>query len=314
MYVILLLVLLSSIVLYFFTQKYFISKKIYDKIKFRSSHSVLATRSGGSSIFIIFLITTIYLYITSNEIYDFSIFIPLGILYTVGLYDDFYQVDFKLKFVFQLIVGKILIDQGVFIESFNGLMGIYEIPYMISQILSIILIVFIINATNFSDGIDGLAITEVIKCLFILIAFNSWDFYYGYTFLFTLILVSLLPLYYYNFKKKNKVFLGDSGSLLLGGVVCICIISLINLIGSIKDISIVTPLIILLCFPYPIIDSTYVIIKRIINKKSPFIADKSHIHHLILKKGFSQRQCLMIISGSTGIIQLATLIYITYSP
>ena len=64
--------------------------------------------------------------------------------------------------------------------------------------------------------------------------------------------------------------------------------------------------------PYPIIDTSYVIIKRIINKKSPFIADKSHIHHLIIKKGYSQLQCLFIISGLTGVFQLLTLLYLTY--
>ena len=63
---------------------------------------------------------TSYLYITSNQIFDFSLFLPLGILFTIGLYDDIYQVDFKLKFIFQLIAAKILIDQGIYIESLNG--------------------------------------------------------------------------------------------------------------------------------------------------------------------------------------------------
>ena len=126
--------LVISSILYLVIQKYFIINNIYDKIKERSLHDVRATRSGGSTIFITLFVLTIYLYYTSNQIFDFSLLIPLGILFTVGLYDDLYQVDFKLKFIFQLIVAKILIDQGIIINNLNGLLGIYEIPYLISQI------------------------------------------------------------------------------------------------------------------------------------------------------------------------------------
>ena len=155
-----------------------------------------------------------------------------------------------------------------------------------------------------------MAITETIKCLVIVLATNSWSFFDN-NHLFVLILISLIPLYYFNFKKNFKVFLGDSGSLVLGGIISIAIISLTDIPGNGVEFFINTPLIILLCIPYPIIDTSYVIIKRIINKKSPFIADKSHIHHLIIKKGYSQLQCLFIISGLTGVIQLLALLYIT---
>jgi len=304
--------LIISSIFYLVTQKYFIKNNVYDEIKRRSLHDVKATRSGGSTIFLTLFVLTIYLYLTSNQIFDFSLLIPLGILFTIGLYDDVYQVDFQLKFIFQLIVAKILIDQGIIINNLNGLLGIYEIPYLISQILTIIFIVFVINATNFTDGVDGLATTETIKCLIIVLVTNSWSLFDNYNYLFVLILISLIPLYYFNFKQNNKVFLGDSGSLLLGGIISIAIISLTNLPGNDGEFFLNTPSIILLCIPYPIIDTSYVIINRIINKKSPFIADKSHIHHLIIKKGYSQLQCLFIISGLTGVFQLLTLLYITY--
>lgn len=303
--------LIISSILYSLIQKYFTKKNIYDKVIKRSAHNVKATRSGGATIFTILFILTSYLYLTSNQIFDFSILIPIGILFTVGLYDDIYQVDFKLKFIFQLIVAKILIDQGLIISNLNGFLGIYEIPYLISQIFTIILIVFIINATNFTDGVDGLAITEAIKCLIIVLAFSTWSLFDNYSNLFVLILISLLPLYFYNFKKNDKIFLGDSGSLVLGGVVCVAIISLINTSGNNLNSLVSSPSLILLCFPYPIVDSAYVIIKRIINRKSPFIADKSHIHHLILNKGYSHFKCLLIISGITGIFQLLAFLYIT---
>ena len=99
------LVLSTFIIL--ITQKFFLKKGLTEGVVNRSSHSKIATPSGGTSIFICILIYTSYYYINSDQIFDFSIIIPLSILYTIGLYDDIYKVDFKLKFIFQIIVENI---------------------------------------------------------------------------------------------------------------------------------------------------------------------------------------------------------------
>ena len=299
-----------SILLNIFFQKYFIKKNKFDQVVSRSSHNVLATRSGGSAIFGTLFLLILYFYVQSDQFFDFSILIPLGILFTVGLYDDIYKVDFKLKFIFQLIVAKIIVDQGIIIETLNGFAGIYEIPYMISQIITIFLIVFIVNATNFTDGIDGLAITETLKFL-ILIIVSSNAIITGYTFVFLIISISLIPLYYFNFKRDNKVFLGDSGSLFLGGVVSIGLVLVVNNAGYDVGINISTPILILLCYIYPVIDTIFVVTKRLLSGNSPFIADKSHVHHMLILKGYTHIQSLLMITGTTGIIQLILLRYIT---
>ena len=299
-----------SILLNILFQKYFIKKNKFDEVVSRSSHNVLATRSGGSAIFGTLFLLILYFYIQSDQFFDFSILIPLGILFTVGLYDDIYKVDFKLKFIFQLIVAKIIVDQGVIIETLNGFAGIYEIPYLVSQIITIFLIVFIVNATNFTDGIDGLAITETLKFL-ILIIVSSNAISTGYTFVFLIISIALIPLYYFNFKRDNKVFLGDSGSLFLGGVVSIGLILFVNNAGPDLGIKISSPILILLCYIYPIIDTIFVVTKRVLLGNSPFVADKSHIHHILISKGYTHVQSLLVITGTTGIIQLILLRYIT---
>lgn len=299
-----------SIILNIIFHNYFIKKNKFDQIISRSSHQVLATRSGGSAIFFTIFSIILYFYLRSDQFFDFSILIPLGILFTVGLYDDIYKVDFKLKFIFQFIVAKIMVDQGIIIETMNGLAGIYEVPYMIGQFITIFLIIFIVNATNFTDGIDGLALSETLKCLLIIIA-SSNILSSGYAFVLSIIAVSLLPLYYFNFKKNNKVFLGDSGSLFLGGVISIGLILFINKTGSDLNINIFSPLLILMCYTYPILDTTFVVIKRLVSGNSPFIADKSHIHHYLLSRGFSHTQALLLISGITGVIQVFLLIYVT---
>ena len=89
-------------------------------------------------------------------------------MFIVGVYDDFYNADFKLKFFLQIIVAKILIDYGFVIDNFHGVFGVYEIPSLTSQIFTVFVFLVIVNAFNFIDGIDGLAITEAIKVILII--------------------------------------------------------------------------------------------------------------------------------------------------
>ena len=295
--------IIASTIFIIISQKYFLAKGFVDKIKIRSSHDSKATRSGGSAIFLTLLLFTSYYYFRSYEIFDFSLLIPLGLIFLIGLYDDVYRADFKLKFIFQIIVAKILIDQGVLIETLNGFIGIYEIPYSLSQILSIFIFLLIVNATNFTDGIDGLAVTEVLKSIILIIMFSDASFSLGYNYILYLTGISLLPIYIFNYRKEEKVFLGDSGSLLLGAILYVGILNLNNNIDlSIFLIS--TPLLIFICFLYPILDLVLVVIKRISNGNSPFKADKSHIHHMLISSGFSHLKGVIIISGISCVISI----------
>ena len=222
----LILIFLLSSILIFLTQKVFLKKKIIDNINSRSSHSSIATRTGGISLFSILFLISVYFYLTGYEIYEFSLLIPLSILMVVGLYDDINGVDFKLKFIFQIIAAKIIIDNGLIIDNLHGFAGIYELSRIAAQILTIFIIVAIINSINFIDGIDGLAITIVI--LFVI----GFEFFAisptSYINLSTILVTSLAPLYYFNYRKKNKIFLGDSGSLFLGGVVSIYVVYVLS--------------------------------------------------------------------------------------
>lgn len=269
-----------SIILHFVIQKIFIHYKKFDAFNSRSSHNTLATRTGGIGVFSTLLLICIYYYFQGVELFDYSLFIPLGIMFMVGVYDDFYRADFKLKFFLQIIVAKILIDQGYVISNYYGLFGLNEIPWILAQISTIFVFLVVVNAINFIDGIDGLAISEVIKALLIVelvsddfIVINPLGF---------LIISSLLPLYYFNFKKKGKIFLGDGGSLFLGSVV---MIYLLYVLGAEYEINpnyqINKALFSVLVIIYPLFDLLRVFILRIVNGKSPFIADQNHIHHIL---------------------------------
>ena len=294
------LTLIFSFLLIYFFQSLFIYKKKIDKVNHRSSHSALATRSGGVSIFSTLFIISVFYYFQGIELFDYSLFIPFGILFLLGLYDDLYLVDFKIKFFMQIIIAKILIDQGFVITSLHGLFGIFEIPWILAQIITVIFFVIIVNAYNFIDGIDGLALTETTKNLFFFIlVLPSKDELF---FLCQFIIFIIVPLYYFNYRKEKKVFLGDAGSLLLGGVNMVLILHILNPNTILPNISLNKTLFALAIILYPLFDLLRVVYIRLKNNRSPFVADKNHIHHWFIDRGFSHFITTIIICSSGAII------------
>ena len=288
------MIIFLSGVLTYFIQKIFIDFKRFDDFNHRSSHTTLATRTGGIGVFITLFCVSIYFYLIGIELFDYSLFIPIGIMFIVGVYDDLYNADFKLKFLLQIIVAKIIIDQGYAITSYHGLFGIYELPWIFAQLSTVFVFLIIINAINFIDGIDGLAITEIIKTIFIIELFSleaSPLAPLGF-----ILIAGLLPLYYFNFKDKRKVFLGDGGSLLLGTVAAVYAFHILGNDYHFKpDFTINKTLFSVLILIYPLVDLLRVFIMRIKNGESPFKPDKNHIHHILITKGFSHLSINLIL-------------------
>jgi len=293
--------------LHYGVQKLFIHYKRFDDFNNRSSHKTLATRTGGIGIFITVLIVSLYFYFQGIELFDYSLFIPLGIMFIIGVYDDFYNADFKLKFLLQVIVAKILIDQGYVISNYHGLFGFYEVPWLLAQASTVFVFLVVVNAINFIDGIDGLAITEVIKIILIIEVFSAELTVLAPLGL--LIVSSILPLYYFNFKKKRKVFLGDGGSMLLGTLIMVYVLYGLGNTYYFKHVFILNKtLFVVVALIYPLFDLLRVFIIRIYNKKSPFVADKNHIHHLFIKK-FRKHSITVLTIVGMEILSLIILIY-----
>lgn len=287
--------------------KWFTKYNKFDAINFRSVHRNKATKTGGISIFLTLIIFSSYYYTQSFQIYDFSILIPLSIMFIVGVYDDFYNADFKLKFFLQIIVAKILIDSGLVIDDFYGVLGVYEIPRFVSQIFTVFVFLVIVNALNFIDGIDGLAITEAIKVILVIefVSFSNTPFFY----LGIIVTFTLLPLYYFNYKKDLKVFLGDAGSLFLGTLISIYLFYVLGKEFEFeKNYMINKPLFTISLIIYPLIDLLRVFIIRIKNKKSPFNPDQNHLHHLLLNKGYSHFLIVLIVQSFSLVFLLTAFI------
>ena len=285
------------------TQKFFLQKKYIDKVNYRSSHSAVSTRNGGLSLFLSIFFISVYFYLKGYEIYNFSLLIPLSLIMLVGLYDDVNGFDFKLKFIFQIIAAKIIVDNGIIIDNLHGFGGIYELSRVTAQLFTIFIFVAIINSINFIDGVDGLAISIVI--LFIC----GFEFFStkpsSYSNLSSLIIGSLAPLYYFNYRKKNKVFLGDSGSLFLGGVVSIYVIKILSNNYTIQpEFDLHKLVFVISILFYPIIDIIRIFFLRLFKGKSPFKADRNHLHHLILNETNSHFLTTIIILIASIILNI----------
>ena len=303
------LLIIISILLSLFILKsshsYFLKRKFYDPINSRSSHIGTATRNGGISIFLSLLLISVYFYLQSIEIFDYSYLIPLSILLVVGLYDDIYEVDFKLKFLFQIITAKIMIDSGLIIDNFHGILGLYELNRIFAQIFTIFITVAIINSINFIDGIDGLAISII--SIFII----SFEFFANsqteFQTISIILLASFIPLLFFNYRSKNKIFLGDSGSLFLGGIVSIYVLNILSTDYIIKNEYDINKMIFVISIlGYPIIDIIRVFFLRILSGTSPFVADRNHIHHRLLDKFKSHLLTSLFIVSMSVLLTIFT--------
>ena len=279
-----------GVVLNILFQWIYIKLNKFDPILQRSSHNTLATKTGGIALFTSLFLITLYYYFTNNEIFDFSLLIPLAIIFIIGVYDDFYDADFKLKFFIQIIVAKLLIDNGFLINNYYGLFGLYEIPHLLAQLTTIFMFLLIVNAFNFIDGIDGLAISFSI---FSILGFEYLNNSNSLTLLNLICIGGLISLYYFNLKKQKKIFLGDAGSLFLGSLICLNLFHYLDFNQTVvKSNRVLFSVAVLF---YPLFDLLRVLIIRISQKKSPFVADKKHIHHYLQKKLKSHTKTVILL-------------------
>ena len=288
------LIIISASALFYGSQKLLISREKFDKINHRSAHNTQATKNGGIVVFLMLFVFSVFFYLKGDDIYDYSLLIPLSIMFVIGVYDDFYDADYKLKFFLQIIVAKLLIDKGFVIDNFQGVFGWYELPRLASQLFTFFVFLVIVNAVNFIDGIDGLAISEALKVILVVeyIGVENTPFYnMGLVLAF-----SIIPMYYFNFKKQNKIFLGDAGSLFLGTVIAIYLFYVLGAEYKLNpQFKMNKALLAIGIVIYPLVDLLRVFIIRIAQKKSPFHPDKNHLHHLLLKKGIPHLWIVIII-------------------
>lgn len=232
-------------------------------------------------------------------------------MYLVGIADDLIGVRYRAKFVAQILAALLLAMGGVRIENFHGFMWLYELPVGLSWAATVLLVVFITNAINLIDGIDGLAS----GLSGIAMAFYGFVFMHTGYMLYAMLafagLGTLVPFFYYNVfgnpAMGKKIFMGDTGSLTTGLILSFLSIEVCSLPeGSVYswDVMVVAfaPLAI------PCLDVIRVFVHRIVRGMSPFLPDKSHIHHKLLALGIPQRWAMITILATSSALIAANLL------
>lgn len=280
-------------------------KNLMDEPGMRSSHLRKIPNLGGIAIFYsIGICASIFAY----ELFDSYkfLFASLIILLYIGVMDDIVVMRAYKKLVAQILVTTlIVIGSDVRIRSFFGLFGIYELNYYFSVIFSIVTIIFLVNAFNLIDGIDGLAGSYSVLCslMFGISYYRLGPYNYPLVILSVIIIGSVLAFLYYNLSNKrvSKIFMGDTGSMLLGFLLAFTAVCFIDIFIDKKTPAVPryhlqsAPVVAVAILILPIVDTLNVIIIRLMNKKSPFVADKNHIHHKLLEIGLTHRRSTFYI-------------------
>jgi len=283
-------------------RKLALTRDFTDSPSVRKSHTTKVPVLGGVAIYLASVLSMfIIVYLFPTKI-DSNSFIVLGIgslmLLFAGVLDDLLGLKISQRFLIQTIVAILVIFKStIFIFSMDGLFGVYELSQTTSLMLSVIVYVIFMNIFNLIDGIDGLAagVSVVAFFFFASVAYISGNY-------FNMLIVmaslgSLIPFLYFNIFSSKKIFLGDNGSLVLGcvlGFLTLDVLAANNSFGIslLEDHTILT----LMClFSYPLVDTLRVFTIRISRKRSPFAADKNHIHHHLLRLGLSHRKATLLV-------------------
>ena len=262
-------------------------KKLMEKPNSRSSHSI-ATPSLGGIAFYIVLILSFYFLETFDKYDTIPSLIPgLTILFIIGLKDDLVVISPLTKLGAETLAAAFLVLHPSFeIENLHGFFGFYEVNKIVSITLSIIIVVVIINSFNLIDGIDGLA---AIIATIVFITFGI-IFYMSHLFLLSgicIIMIGCLTAFLrFNISHSKKIFMGDTGSLIIGFIMGVLVIRFLALTD--EKILLLPfkpdnyPYIILSIIIVPLFDTARVFTIRIMNKRGPFSPDRNHIHHLLI--------------------------------
>ena len=278
------------------------AKNLYDYPDSRKAHRNSIPTLGGLAIFAA-LIVSVLLWTDSKSIAEIKyILAALVLIFFIGLKDDILVIAPDKKLIIQILAALILAILGdIRITNLHGFAGIYHIPYFISLMITVFVTIVVLNGMNLIDGIDGLAsgvgiITSVTFGIYFYLVKQ-----YQYVIFMSAVIGSLSAFFFYNvFGKKNKIFMGDTGSLIIGLILAVFAIKFneFNLVANggfhLKSAPSVSIGILMI----PLFDTFRVFIIRLIKRKSPFKADNNHVHHKLLQIGCSHIQATLIIVGA----------------
>ncbi|QYA24385.1 undecaprenyl/decaprenyl-phosphate alpha-N-acetylglucosaminyl 1-phosphate transferase [Gramella sp. MT6] len=278
---------------YFIPKVLWVSKEknLMKTVNERSSHSLETPNFGGVAFFIVLVLIISMLQSVKTTFTGNHLIVAATLLFMVGLKDDLVISTARVKLFGQLSAAFFLVfSPELQLTSLHGFLGFYEIPDTLGYFISAFIVVAVINAFNLIDGIDGLASMAgiVITLAFALAFYQSGNPYFV---LISICVAGILFAYLrFNFSRgKNKIFMGDSGSLIIGLVIACLTLKIIALPFDSKVTYLNNARLVYLASVLflPLFDTVRVMILRILDGRSPFEADRNHIHHILLDLGLS---------------------------
>ena len=285
-------------------------KRLFDQPDSRKVHHRPISRLGGVTFFPVILIVmcTVGLLqfyemenITSSVISESLCLVAgLMLLYMIGVCDDLIGVRYRRKFEVQILAAAFLPFAGLSIQNLGGLFGWYEISPLVGVPLTMLLTVFLINAINLIDGIDGLASGLCMVAITLFGMSFAWHGSWMYALLAFASVGVLVPFFFYNVfgnaNRGHKIFMGDTGSLTLGFILSVMVVKYVSVMvqesSRLDGAPVVMAFSVLLV---PSLDVCRVVLNRFRRRVHPFKPDKSHIHHKFLNMGFTPRRSMILI-------------------
>lgn len=263
---------------------------------------------GGIAIYVA-IIACMYVFMPHSET-NISIMIGATIIVLTGIVDDMYGMPAKIKLIMQIIAAAVAIKGGVKIHFITNPLSATGMSLLRDLTIPITLfwIVGITNTINLIDGLDGLAsgvASIAATTLLFTAAIKGYDFIVMQCAIIAGACLGFLP---YNFNPA-KIFMGDTGSLLLGYM-----LSVTAILGMVKSVAAVALVVPVFALGLPIFDTTFAIVRRFINKKPIMEADKDHLHHKLMRKGLNHRQTVLVMYFISMMLGFAAIIIADADP
>lgn len=286
-------------------------KNIYDIPNQRKVHKTLVPRLGGLAfvpaitLSIIVAVGVMSVGFTESKIqvslWSIAFLASLLLVYATGVIDDLIGLNARVKFIVQVITACALPLCGLYVNNLYGFMGIHEVPYWIGFLLTVFIIVFIDNAINLIDGIDGLAAgLSILALLGFLVIFGNAQLI-PYAVIVASLIGILIPYMRFNVwgkaEQNRKIFMGDSGSLTLGFILGFLFVKSAMHNPPLMSASPARFVLAYSLLIVPVFDVVRVILHRLRIRQPLFNADKNHIHHKLMRLGMTQHQALIFILG-----------------
>ena len=288
------------------------SKNLMDEPIDRSMHTAKTPTLGGVGMFITFSLTLIGLGmvmgLSQTELIKLLSIIAASItLMFLGIKDDLLGLAPKKKFMIQILAAlMVIVVTDVRIASCYGLLGLEELPYIVSVAFSVFVFLAVINAFNLIDGIDGLAGTIGVIVTATFGGFYILNERYLMVIISFALIGALLGFLRFNLSSRRKIFMGDSGSMFIGFILAYQAISFLEFnVTTVTPYTVhVAPIMAMAILSYPILDTLRVFTIRIAQKRSPFSADRNHIHHRLLALGLTHKKATLTL-GIINILVIA---------